>query len=429
MLAVLLLRKPVRRWLGASAVYLLWLAVPVALLAMSLPAPRVDAAAGNTVGSAMQTGAADVAADVQALALPWPSLLLAGWLAGVVLMAFMLLRQQRRFVRGLGQLQRRDDGCWQAQATAGLPALVGLWKPRIVLPAGFERLYSAQEQRLVLLHERTHLRRGDVFVNALLAALQCIYWFNPLLPLALRRCREDQEFSCDERVIARGAGARRSYASAMLKTGLALSPLPVGCYWQNQHPLRERMAMLARPLPGPKQWLAMVSLSVGLSCSLGYTAWAAQPGRATAEATALQPERIAVAAPDYPAQAHGRNGKVTLAVDIDATGKVSKAVVESSEPRDVFDAAALDAVRKYRYAPVYRDGKAVPAHVQETVYWDAWMREAAAPHGRSDAADYNWYSIDTRHSRISPEGTCALVLPTGEPGVVLCGKTPSATAG
>ena len=42
---------------------------------------------------------------------------------------------------------------------------------------------------------------------------------NPLLPLALRRCREDQELSCDERVIANSAGARRSYAAAMLKTG------------------------------------------------------------------------------------------------------------------------------------------------------------------------------------------------------------------
>ena len=426
MLTVLLLRKPVRRWLGASAAYLLWLAVPASLLAMLLPAPRVEVTLMGAVGHAVQAGVA--VADTPA-SLQWPLLLGAGWLAGAVLMAFVLLRQQRRFVRGLGRLQRRDDGCWQAQATAGLPALVGVWRPRIVLPAGFDQLYSAQEQRLVLLHERTHLRRGDIFVNALLAALQCVYWFNPLLPLALRRCREDQEFSCDERVIAHGDGARRSYGNAMLKTGLALSPLPVGCYWQNQHPLRERMAMLKRPLPGCKQWLAMVSLSIGLSCSLGYAAWAAQPGRAMDAAMTSKPERIVEVPPDYPEQAHGRNGKVTLAVDIDATGKVSKAVVESSEPQGVFDAAALDAVRQYRYAPTYRDGKAVPARAQETMYWDAFMREAAAPSGRSDAADYNWYSIDTRHSRISPEETCALVLPAAEPGVVLCGKAPPPAAG
>ena len=277
MLAVLLLRKPVRCWLGASAAYLLWLAVPTSLLAMLLPAPRVDVTVMSAVGHAVQTGVA--AADVQAACLPWPSLLAIGWLAGAVLMAFVLLRQQRCFVHGLGRLQRRDDGCWQAQATAGLPALIGLWKPRIVLPAGFDQLYSTQEQRLVLLHERTHLRRGDVLVNALLAALQCIYWFNPLLPLALRRCREDQEFSCDERVLAGGEGARRSYGNAMLKTGLALSPLPVGCYWQNHHPLKERIAMLKRPVPGKKQWLAMGLLSAGLSAGVACVAWAAQPGQ------------------------------------------------------------------------------------------------------------------------------------------------------
>ena len=217
--------------------------------------------------------------------LPWPVLLGAIWLLGALSMVAWLLHQQRRFVRGLGRLRHRDDGSWQAHATAGLPAVVGLWRPRIVLPADFEQRYTERERPLVLLHEQVHLRRGDTVVNALLAALQCLHWFNPLLPLALRRCREDQELSCDERVIAHGDGARRSYGSAMLKTGLALSPLPVGCHWQDHHPLKERIAMLKRPVPGKKQWFAMVLLSMVLSSGLGYAAWAAQP--AQAEKTAV----------------------------------------------------------------------------------------------------------------------------------------------
>jgi len=277
MAVVLALRGAVRHRLGASAAYLLWLAVPVALVAVLLPAPRSAVLPMTAIGATMPAANAALA-PVMATS-PWALLLGGAWLAGALLTMAWLLRQQRRFVRGLGTLRRRDDGSWQARAAAGLPAVVGLWRPRIVLPVDFEQRYTAPERRLVLLHEQVHLRRGDTVVNALLAAMQCLYWFNPLLPLAVRRCREDQELSCDERVVARSAGARRSYGDAMLKTGLALSPLPVGCHWQNHHPLKARIAMLKRPVPGKKQWFAMVLLSVVLSSGLGYAAWAARPAQ------------------------------------------------------------------------------------------------------------------------------------------------------
>lgn len=277
MTVVMLLRRPVRHWLGASAAYLLWLAVPVAGGAVLLPAPRVVATAMHAAGTSPSIGTV-IAAPLQSLP-TWPLLLVGIWACGALLMAAGLIRQQHRFVRGLGRVERRADGFWQAQTVLGLPAVMHVWRPRIVLPAGFEQRYTPQEQQLVLLHEQTHVRRGDIVVNALLAVMQCLHWFNPLLPFALRRCRDDQELSCDERVVARVGGARRSYGNAMLKTGLALSPLPVGCHWQNPHPLKERIAMLKRPVPGKKQWLTMVMLSVGMSSGLGYAAWAAQPAR------------------------------------------------------------------------------------------------------------------------------------------------------
>lgn len=199
-----------------------------------------------------------------------------------------LIHQQRRSMRTLGPLQRRDDGCYQAQVVAGLPAVIGLLRPRIVLPAGFEARYTLPEQKLVLRHELVHLRRGDIAVNALLALMHGVYWFNPLLPLVLRRCRQDQELSCDERVIAASAGARRSYGNAMLKTGLALSPLPAGCHWQSHHPLQERIAMLKRPVPGKRQWVAMLLVTLGMSSGTGYAAWATQPSTSPAVDAGIQ---------------------------------------------------------------------------------------------------------------------------------------------
>ncbi len=280
---VLILRQPLRYWLGASAAYLLWVLLPVVLLAVLLPAPQVAAVPMRVSEVAVQVGQAVVAGP--AVIAHWPLWLCCAWLSGVLLMALRLYRQQRNFQRGLGRLSQRDDGLWQAQTVAGLPAAMGLLRPRIVLPAGFEARYLPIEQQLVLLHERVHLQRGDIAINALLALLQCLYWFNPLLLYALRCCREDQELSCDERVIARVSGARRSYGEAMLKTGLAASPLPVGCHWQNHHPLKERIAMLKRPVPGRKQWCAMLVLSLGLTTGVGYTAWAAQPGKAVSTST------------------------------------------------------------------------------------------------------------------------------------------------
>lgn len=278
-LLVLLLRRPVRAWLGSSAAYLLWLLLPVALLVVVLPAPQKDVVQMHAVGSAVQVGQL-LAAGTSTLP-AWPGGILAVWLAGALLVALHLFRQQRRFQRGLGTLQQRSDGLWQAQSVSGLPAVMGVLKPRIVLPLGFEQRYSPAEQELVLLHEQVHLRRGDVVANALLASLHCLQWFNPLLLLAVKYSRQDQELSCDERVIARAAGARRSYGEAMLKTGLTSTLLPVGCHWHN-HPLKERIAMLKRPVPGTKQWAAMLLMSVGLFSGFGYAAWAAQPARAVA---------------------------------------------------------------------------------------------------------------------------------------------------
>lgn len=277
---VLALRGAVRRQLGASAAYLLWLCVPAAWLAVMLPAPRREVAT-MTQGIAVTVGNL-VPDSAGANVINWPGLLLLIWLCGSVVMLVRLWRQQRRFMAGLGPLQALADGTWQATAVAGLPAAIGLLRPRIVLPAGFAQRYSPQEQTLVLHHERIHIRRGDLQVNASAALLCCLYWFNPLLLLALRRCREDQELSCDERVIAAHGDARRSYGMAMLKTELAVSPLPVGCHWQNHHPLKERIAMLKRPVPGRQQWIAMALLSLGVSSSLGYAAWAAQPATMTA---------------------------------------------------------------------------------------------------------------------------------------------------
>ena len=277
LLLVLALRRPVRAALGASAAYALWLCVPVALLAVSLPR-SADVPLALPVAWQMAPAAQVAVQAVPRQGMGWIQWLFVAWLAGVLASAALLVWQQRRFRGGLGTLRQRGDGLYQStMATAGLPAVSGVLRPRILLPADFEQRYSVQEQSLVLQHERVHVRRGDLLANALAALLRCVFWFNPLLHFALRRFRLDQELACDEWVIARNPRARRQYGEAMLKTQFDELPLPLGCHWQARHPIKERIDMLKRPTPSPMQWMAATFLALGLSASAGYAAWAAQP--------------------------------------------------------------------------------------------------------------------------------------------------------
>jgi TonB family protein len=72
------------------------------------------------------------------------------------------------------------------------------------------------------------------------------------------------------------------------------------------------------------------------------------------------PERLATARPDYPllAKAGHIEGDVDIEVVIGATGNVEKARVTRSVPQ--LDAAAVAAVKQWKYKPTMVNGVAVP---------------------------------------------------------------------
>lgn len=98
------------------------------------------------------------------------------------------------------------------------PAVTGLLRPVLLLPAGFPEGFNATETRLILLHEFSHLKRLDLPLNWLACVLQAMHWFNPLLWFAFARMRADREAACDARVLAIDAEDRRAeYGGALLK--------------------------------------------------------------------------------------------------------------------------------------------------------------------------------------------------------------------
>lgn len=241
---LMLARRPLRRWLGAEAVYALWLLVPLGAALCCWPAHREPVPM--------------TAPFAPAAAAPWPALpptpaalphaadiLLCAWLLGAACGVALLCRRQRAFTRSLGHLVRRGDDTWMSARTDVGPLLVGLPRPRIVLPADADTRYSPQEQAAVLAHERLHRERGDLWWNALCAALRCVFWFHPLGALAQRCFLADQELACDSAVLRGRLHAPRTCADALLKTQ-AGAALPLGCAMQAGSLLHERIRNLGR---------------------------------------------------------------------------------------------------------------------------------------------------------------------------------------
>lgn len=153
----------------------------------------------------------------------WLSLLIAIWLTGVILLLIQLLHGWLSIRHLLEICDPASDSIIHAgrhlEAELGIkrqvsilvvpvgrqlvPMTMGLLRPVIILPndAGS---WTMEHLRTVLLHELAHVRRGDFTWNAL-AQLSCtLYWFNPLIWLAVKRLRIESEHLVDEIVISHG---------------------------------------------------------------------------------------------------------------------------------------------------------------------------------------------------------------------------------
>ena len=322
-LLVLALRRPVRSLFGARSAYALWLMAPLAALAVLLPARTITAPvpaassvqvapapaiAAEAATAAPGTGAATPATPETAAPFPTQAALLAAWALVALLAIALQAERQRRFVRSLGRLRGEAD-LFHAERPGVGPAVIGALAPKLVLPADFAVRFTLEEQALILTHERNHLAAGDAQINALATALQCLFWFNPLVHIGARRLRIDQEIACDAAVLTRFPLARRAYGEAMLKTQLAPFAPPLGCHWpaRANTQLKERFVMLKQHRQGRSRRLAGGAAVAALGLAAGFAVWAAQPARVVQAEAGLSRHDVARnrASPLYKAVAEG----------------------------------------------------------------------------------------------------------------------------
>ncbi len=210
-----------------------------------------------------------------------------GWLAGVVGLSGYVLVSSLKLAKTLARLRPISDphalaalaGCRTRlkvrtalelveNSALGSPALYGIFRPRLVLPVGFTDNFSERELRFIFLHELAHLKRLDLPMNWVIAVLQVLHWFNPLVWVGFGRWRVDRELACDAMALdAVGAEQSEAYGQTILRllaglTRPAITPGLVGILETKQQ-LRRRIGMIATYVPGPRwQVLALVVATV-----------------------------------------------------------------------------------------------------------------------------------------------------------------------
>jgi bla regulator protein BlaR1 len=232
------------------------------------------------------------------------------WVAGALLILAVALRRQSRFnkllllrpramsprLRALIANLAKKAGVNQPVSAVlmpagATPAMVGILRPKLLLPEDWETRFDERSLSHVVLHELLHVKRGDLFWNWAATAVQALHWFNPLVWFAVTRFQADRELRCDAAVLALLApGERLDYGHTLLRiqeTFFAPPAIAGLAPCVRNHPtLHQRILMITTPSTRQPwlQFLLVLTLSV-LGCYSFTTADAAEKeGGATGRA-------------------------------------------------------------------------------------------------------------------------------------------------
>ncbi len=157
------------------------------------------------------------------------------WLAGAMLVFLHWQMRRWRLVRRLktdsaettgraleifAELKRELGGSSRipliVSAKIVEPGLLGILRPKIVLPLGLIERLNDQELSAVLAHELIHIKQRDNLLSTIQMTVCCLLWFHPLVWLIDRKLLSESELMCDEKALRYG-GTAESYAAGLWK--------------------------------------------------------------------------------------------------------------------------------------------------------------------------------------------------------------------
>jgi len=318
-------------WLvSLQAVAGLFWAQPLQLAVLPAPALAADTfIAGTDVAyahapalpTAPVVSAIDTVSSAAIGAAPWWALVLAAlWISGVLAMAWRTAAEWRRTRALLAAAQpcadqtlvealhlaaeahglRRAPRLWMS-AQIDAPQVVGPLRPVLLLPAG-ARALQGDALDLALTHELQHLQRHDLQWGLLPAVAQHLFFFHPLLRLAVREYAQAREEAVDAAVVEGRSERRQDYGRLLLQLGVMPRPhLGVASAAPSTASLKRRLLSLQQRHACPKAVAVALTVAVLGIGVLPMRLVAAPPPPAPPAAPAAPSAPVPPAPPPAPA--------------------------------------------------------------------------------------------------------------------------------
>jgi hypothetical protein len=212
----------------------------------------------------------------------------------------------------------------------------------IVLPADYDT-WDKEKVRIVLAHERSHVRQGDFYLQLLAALYTALFWFSPL-GWWLKKELADLAEAISDRAGIEQARSRTSYAQILLEFAAAPRPTALGVAMArssslarrierllNDHTFRQsfaggRRALFAVVLVPLTLFAATAMVRVQAATHSAHIAW-------IAPATSFAPEPVLGPETAYPAEQLAVQDTTQYSLNLAGGPDVSASVAISPEAK------------------------------------------------------------------------------------------------
>ena len=258
-----------------------------------LPEPQTQTAYAPTKSTPTQTGsefvrpinspqnitesrvvkAAELPTSVETIPLNWQGSIFIVWLFGVLVLLAGFIRRIASIKKLINQSEpapeRLVEMVRNCQERIGIrgevelrlsnnmvsPAVCGLLRHVILVPAGLLEKMDRSKLAMVLMHELSHVKRADLWVNLFQTILQIFYFYNPFVWAANAYVRRVREQAVDEMVLTRLNGEVTSYSNTLIDIAEKAFSRPqfrlaTVSIIESKSKLKERIKiMLSKPIP------------------------------------------------------------------------------------------------------------------------------------------------------------------------------------